>query len=151
MDAHVSWGEFKELAPELAAFGDGRLRLPPAYLATVRRNGAPRVHPVTPIIDVEALFVFMEPTSPKARDLRERSSYALHNGVPDTEGSGGEFFIAGRAFPVTDPRVRATATEAASYEPAVHYVLFELRLTEARSNAYGDVRLPSTRRWSVTR
>src|SRR5918992_547093 len=70
MDAHVSWGEFKELAPELAAFGDGRLRLPPAYLATVRRNGAPRVHPVTPIIDVEALFVFMEPTSPKARDLR---------------------------------------------------------------------------------
>jgi hypothetical protein len=150
MNADVSWGEFKEVEPELAAFGEGRLRLPPAYLATVRKNGAPRVHPVTPIVTGSALFLFMEPTSPKGRDLRERGWYALHNGVPDTEGSGGEFFITGKGFAATDPSVRTLATNAASYEPAEHYILFELRLAAARCNGYGDVPLPTNRRWSVT-
>jgi hypothetical protein len=31
----------------------------------------------------------------------------------------------------------------ASCEPAEQYVLFELRLSEARYNSYGDLRLPS--------
>lgn len=150
MDEHVSWGEFKKLESELAAFGEARLLLPPAYLATVRKSGAPRVHPVTPIISASALFLFMEPTSPKGGDLRERGWYALHNGVPDTEGSGGEFFITGKGFPATDAGVRAMATEAASYEPAEHYILFELGLAAARCNGYGDVALPANRRWSVT-
>lgn len=149
MDAHASWGEFRKLEPELAAFGEGRLGLPPAYLATVRKNGAPRVHPVTPIVTASALFLFMEPTSPKGRDLRERGWYSLHNGVPDTEGSGGEFFITGKGFLVTDPGIRAIATKAASYEPSDDYILFELRLTAARCNGYGDVPLPKNRRWSV--
>ncbi len=145
----LSWGEFAKVEPELAAFGAGRLLIPPAYLATVRRNGAPRVHPVTPIITAEGLFLFMEPTSPKGRDLRERGWYALHNGVPDTNGTGGEFWISGRGFAVGDEGSRTSAAAAASYEPAEHYVLFELKLSEARCNGYGDVPLPSPRQWSV--
>jgi hypothetical protein len=47
----VPWGEFAARAPELAAFGAQRLAAVPAYLATVDDAGAPRVHPVTPIID----------------------------------------------------------------------------------------------------
>jgi hypothetical protein len=31
-----------------------------------------------------------EPTSPKGADLRERGWFALHNGVPDNAGTGGE-------------------------------------------------------------
>ncbi|HUG83202.1 MAG TPA: hypothetical protein VMM13_01490, partial [Euzebya sp.] len=84
------WSDFAAAAPELARFGEERLGAPPAYLATVRSTGAPRVHPVTPIVGAGGLYVFMEPTSPKGTDLRERRWYALHNGVPDTEGSGGE-------------------------------------------------------------
>jgi hypothetical protein len=145
----ITWGEFAQAEPELAAFGAGRLGLPPAYLATVRRGGAPRVHPVTPIISAEGLFLFMEPSSPKGRDLRDRGWYALHNGVPDTEGSGGEFFVSGMGFAVEDPVARAIAALAASYEPAEQYVLFELKLTEARCNGYGDVPLPARRRWSA--
>ena len=79
-----SWGAFESQAPDLAAFGMERLVTAPAYLATLRRGGTPRVHPVAPIIGGGRLFVFMEPTSPKGRDLRERGWYALHNGVPDT-------------------------------------------------------------------
>jgi len=143
----ITWGEFTKAEPELAAFGAGRLGLLPSYLATVRKSGAPRVHPVTPIVTGDGLFLFMEPTSPKGRDLRERGWYALHNGVPDTSGSGGEFFVGGRGFAVEDAASWAMAAEAASYEPAESYVLFELKLGEARCNGYGDVPLPSRRRW----
>jgi len=46
----TSWGEFAE-APELAAFGEERFRaVRLAYLATVRADGSPRVHPFTPIL-----------------------------------------------------------------------------------------------------
>jgi hypothetical protein len=91
--------------------------------------------------------VFMEPTSPKGRDLRERGRYALHNGVPDTEGSGGEFFVSGTGRFVDAAPIRAIAERAASYEPAARYVLFELLLDEARCRGYGDVELPEHRRW----
>jgi hypothetical protein len=144
-----TWDDFARAEPELANFGAGRLGVPPAYLATVRRSGAPRVHPVTPIITAGGLFLFMEPASPKGRDLRERGWYALHNGVPDTDGSGGEFFVSGKGFPVEDAATRGIAAEAASYEPAEEYVLFELKLSEARCRGYGDVSLPARRRWSA--
>lgn len=146
----VTWGEFARAEPELAVFGAGRLRLPPAYLATVRRGGGPRVHPVTPILTEDGLFLFMEPTSPKGRDLRDRRRYALHNGVPDTNGSGGEFSVSGEGFPVEDAAARAAAVQAASYDPAERYILFELRIGEARCNGYGDVPLPDRRRWSAS-
>jgi hypothetical protein len=146
----ASWGEFAAAEPELAAFGAERLLLPPAYLATVRGSGDPRVHPVTPILTADGLYVFMEPTSPKGRDLRERGGFAMHNGVPDDEGTGGEFFLGGRAVPVGDPSIRALVTKAARYEPEPRYVLFELQVTEARCNGYGDVVLPAHRRWPAT-
>ena len=143
----VSWGDFAAAAPELAAFGADKLLASPAYLATVRENGSPRVHPVTPIIGDGQLFVFMEPTSPKGRDLRERGWYALHNGVPDSDGSGGEFSMSGAATFVEDPETREAAIAASSYEPAERYVLFELTVNEARANVYGDVELPNPSRW----
>ncbi|HEX6222184.1 MAG TPA: pyridoxamine 5'-phosphate oxidase [Acidimicrobiia bacterium] len=145
----ISWGEFAELEPELARFGADRLTAAPAYVATARRSGAPRVHPVTPIFTATGLFLFMEPTSPKGKDLRDQGWFALHNGVPDGAGSGGEFWASGRGFAVDDPEVWSHVADSASYEPADRYILFELRLTEARCHGYGDVSLPSTRRWSV--
>jgi hypothetical protein len=138
----VTWAEFEARAADLAAFGRERLSVAPAYLGTIRENGAPRVHPVSPIFGACRLFVFMEPASPKGRDLRARSWYALHNGVPDTVGSGGEFNVWGRGVPVEDPELRAAACEAAAYEPEVRYILFELGVEEARCNGYGDVALP---------
>jgi hypothetical protein len=143
----ISWGEFAARARALAAFGSGRLTAAPAYLATVRADGSPRVHPVTPIFTSDGLFVFMEPTSPKGRDLRDRAWYALHSGVPDSAGSGGEFAVSGDAIAVDDDAQRATVAAAATYEPAERYVLFELRVREARANGYGDVPMPEPRRW----
>lgn len=142
-----NWGAFAASAPELAAFVAERLRAAPSYLATVRASGAPRVHPVTPIVTDDGLYVFMEPTSPKAADLRERGWFALHNGVPDNAGTGGEASLTGTGRSVEDDAVRAAVGAAASYDPADRYVLFELRPTEVRCNGYGDARLPEPRCW----
>jgi hypothetical protein len=142
-----TWGDFAAAEPELAAFVADRLGAAPSYLATVRANGAPRVHPVTPIFTADGLYVFMEPTSPKGTDLRERGHFALHNGVPDNAGTGGEASVTGTGHPVDDPEVRATVVAASTYSPADHYVLFELRPAEVRGNGYGDVELPERRRW----
>ncbi len=149
MGETISWGEFATLEPDLARFGAERLTAAPAYLATIRRSGSPRVHPVTPIFTDAGLFLFMEPTSPKGRDLRERKSFALHNGVPDNAGSGGEFYLAGRGLTVEDVDIWSEVADSAGYEPADRYILFELHLSEARCNGYGDVQLPATRSWSV--
>jgi DNA-binding MurR/RpiR family transcriptional regulator len=145
----AQWQSFAGAVPALAAFGQSCLERPPrvSYLATMGADGLPRVHPVTPILGDGRLFVFMEPASPKGHDLRERLVFALHNGVPDSEGTGGEFFVRGVAEPVDDPALRSVAAGAASYQPAGRYVLFELGVSEARCNAYGDVALPEPRRW----
>jgi hypothetical protein len=145
----ISWREFSTREPDLARFGGDRLTAAPAYLATIRRSGAPRVHPVTPIFAGAGLFLFMEPTSPKRRDLLERGWFALHNGVPDNAGTGGEFWASGLGLAEDDPQLWALVADASGYAPPERYVLFEFQLSEARCHGYGDVPLPSTRRWSV--
>jgi hypothetical protein len=74
---------------------------------------------------------------------------ALHNGVPDANGTGGEFSIRGTAVLVDDADVRAIAAAAAAYEPADRYILFRLTIDEARCGGYGDVELPQPTRWAA--
>ncbi len=143
----VSWGEFATQAPGLAEFGVRRLAVAPAYLATLDRSGAPRVHPVTPIVGDGRLFLFMEPTSPKGADIDRRGVYALHCHVPDMNGTGGEFYVRGRGERIDSAAARSAAVGAASYDPHERYVLFELGVSEARCNGYGDVVLPEPRSW----
>jgi hypothetical protein len=136
----MSWRELVAGNPGLAEYGAARLLdSEVAYLASVRKDGSPRVHPVTPIIGQGRLFVFMEPTSPKGYDLRRDGRYAMHCQVENSEGGKGEFFLSGRARPVNDEATRAIAVEGASYEVAARYVLFELSVAKAMSNVYtGD-------------
>ena len=149
-DLSVPWGAFATQAPALAEFGTQRLAAVPAYLATLDYLSAPRVHPVTPIVGEGRLFLFMEPTSPKGDDIVRRGVYALHCLVADANGTGGEFYIRGRGERIDGPQLRAIAAQAASYTPQDRYVLFELRIAEARSNGYGDVALPEPRSWRAT-
>ncbi|TMB70778.1 MAG: pyridoxamine 5'-phosphate oxidase [Chloroflexi bacterium] len=143
----TSWGQFAEAAPELAAFGEERFRAAEvAYLATVRADGSPRVHPFTPILSDGRLFAFMEPTSPKGHDLRRDPRYSIHSLVTDQQGSDGEFLVSGRATMVDDAKVRTTTAEAAPYDPAERYVLFELSVEEAAATVYEGLE-PVRRRW----
>jgi hypothetical protein len=75
--------------------------------------------------------------------------YALHALVSDDHGTGGEFSVRGLAERIDSASARAVATQAASYTPLDRYVLFELRITEARCKAYGDIELPDPPSWRV--
>lgn len=141
----TSWTEFARQAPELAAFGKARFQSGVAYLGTLRADGSPRVHPVTPIIG-EQLFLFMEPTSPKGKDLQRDARYTLHCSVEDSSGGGGEFYVTGRATLTSDPAIREQAVRASSYAPQDRYILFALSIESAFMNRYVDGQ-PTPRRW----
>jgi hypothetical protein len=143
----VEWSALRNDAPEFEAIGRARLHGRTSYLATSRRgDGAPRVHPVTPGISAGRLFVFMEPTSPKGHDLRVDPRFALHCGVEDSAGGGGEFFVTGTAVLTEDPDLRTEAVEAASYAPADRYILFHLLIDHATLRRYEDGK-PVHQRW----
>lgn len=146
----MSWNELKDNAPELAEFGKSRFASEVAYLATIKKDGSPRVHPVTPILGKDRLFLFMEPTSPKGHVLHRDGRYALHSSVQDSSGEGGEFLITGTARAVDDDETRAAAAQAASYEIVDRYVLFELDIDTAFSTYYDGDAEPVRQRWART-
>ncbi len=77
----VTWKEFAPAEPDLAGAGRALLiqfTVGLAFLATVRRDGAPRLHPVCPVLSGDRLFVLITPESPKRRDLESDGRDALH-------------------------------------------------------------------------
>ncbi len=52
----MSWKAFEEQAPEMAALGIEKLNRKVAYLAILKRDGSPRLHPITPFIGDGMLF-----------------------------------------------------------------------------------------------
>jgi hypothetical protein len=115
------------------------------YLATVRRDGGPRVHPVSPVFADGGLFCFVLP-SPKRRDLERDGRYALH--AYPAERSDDEAYVAGRARSVTDERQRERVAGEHRALPDVDWQLFELDIEVAmvtRRRARG--REPIRRVW----
>src|SRR5690349_3988039 len=141
----ATWKEFAEQAPELAAFGQTRFGSGVAYLGTIRADGGPRVHPVTPIIG-DQLFLFMEPTSPKGKDLQRDPRYTLHCSVANSSGGDGEYYVRGRGTFSQDPLIREQAVHASSYKPADHYIVFVFTVEFAFMNQYVNGN-PTVRRW----
>jgi hypothetical protein len=148
----MSWHLFAAAEPELAAFGKERLHDKVAYLATIRTDGAPRLHPVRPIVTDDRLLIFMEPTSPKGYDLRRDGRYVLHGSVTDPGGEPWElyeFYVDGRAALVADPAIRQSANAATSFPRDAHFILFELSVESAFSTVYGADGQPARRRWQA--
>lgn len=146
--ARSPWRLLDESIPELAEFGRKRLDGKVAYLATIRRDGRPRALPVTPIIGQGHCFVFMEPSSPKIRDLISNGQYCMHCSMSDSSGSSGEFQMSGHAFQVEDPDLRTLAISLSIFKPAERYLLFELDVAEAISVAYRGGR-PFRQKWPL--
>ncbi len=140
------WRDLEAADPESAAFGCQRLDEKLAYLATVRDDAKPRLHPVTPIIGAGHCFLFVEPSTPKAKDLLKSGWYSLHCAMNDSSGSSGEFILNGQVQAVTDSALRALAESISSYRPAARTVLFELAIHEAHAIDYRFGR-PHRRRW----
>ena len=78
-----------------------------AFLATVRADGGPRLHPMCPLVTDDALLGFLQP-SPKRGDLHRDGRYALHAFPPDDNEDA--FYVGGRAVLVDDRTRRRAAT-----------------------------------------
>ncbi|ROT33549.1 pyridoxamine 5'-phosphate oxidase family protein [Micromonospora sp. HM5-17] len=134
----ASWSEFASDEPGLAEtirallqqYGPGL-----GYLATVRADGGPRVHPVSPVITDEGLFCFVV-DSPKRRDLERDGRYALHSFPP--EDSDDEAYLAGRARPVTDQARVARLADSLRAAPHVDWRLFEFSVEVAMVARHGS-------------
>ena len=107
----ATWGEFERAQPGLADAGRALLYqfgVGLAFLATVRRDGGPRVHPMCPLIHDGGLYAFIVP-GPKQADLHRDGLYALHS-FP-CEGNEDAFYCTGRAQAVDDPATRRPLAE----------------------------------------
>jgi hypothetical protein len=98
----VSWLAFRQQEPGMAAPERSLLYqhgVGLAFLATIRPDGRPRVHPMCPLISDDGLFAFIVP-SPKQRDLKRNGAYALHSfPCPTNEDA---FYVTGQAGLVSD-------------------------------------------------
>ncbi len=143
----VTWSAFEDEAGSLGSFGRDRIDRRVSFLATVRADGGPRVHPVTPWIADDRLFVRMYTTSPKAADLERDPRFALHSMMDNDDGIGGEFVVHGRVARVDSPEEIAEAYAAIGGPWTDRtYVLFELGVDEVMATEYeGDD--PVRRRW----
>jgi hypothetical protein len=76
------WIVFKVEAPEVAVKGQELLFrsggcIGVAFLATLGKDGAPRLQPVSLVLSSDRLYVFIPPASPKCRDLQRDGRFAL--------------------------------------------------------------------------
>jgi hypothetical protein len=147
--AVVTWGEFQHSQPDMAKaahallyqFGVGL-----AFLATVRRDGGPRVHPMCPLIHDGGMYAFIVP-GPKQADLHRDGRYSLHS-FP-CEDNEDAFYCTGRVQTVDDPAIRRAlaelfVTERSSPEvlapkPGDHLFSFDLHsCLLTRTTGHGD-------------
>ncbi|TMC00403.1 MAG: hypothetical protein E6J42_00845 [Chloroflexi bacterium] len=132
----ATWGEFARVAPVLAAEGRRlfyQYGVGLGFLATVRADGGPRLHPMCPVIDEGGLYAFIVP-SPKRDDLRRDGRYAMHAFTPEQVDD--EFYVTGRARVVTDS-VRRAALKAAYHAPVPDdHELFEFEIQQCMLAKY---------------
>ncbi len=147
----MSWQALADAAPELAAFGAERIHDQVAYLATLKADASPRLHPVRPVVTVGRLFVFMEATSPKVRDLERDPRCALHaTATSDRSWDLREFGIEGTARRIDDQDGRSTANAGSAFPRDDRFLLYELSIGSAFSTTYGADGRPQRQRWRAT-
>jgi hypothetical protein len=136
----VHWVEFAAAAPDIAEGGRKLIYqhgIGLGYLATVRADGGPRVHPFCPILHEGRLYGLIA-ESPKQRDLVRDGRFAIHT-FPMEEVDD-EFYCTGRAAPCDDAAlveaVRATAV-AAGMTSTGDERCFEFLLESALLATYG--------------
>lgn len=128
-----TWGNFAANEPELAKTGVQLLfqsRIGLAFLATLRKDGSPRLHPVSLVISNGHLYVLIPPKSPKCADLIRDGRYAMQ-AFPSPAENGQEFYIAGRAEVIRDPAIRQAVIDETQIHAQESEVLFDLLLDRA--------------------
>ena len=126
-----SWAEFKHENPELAMIGrrllfQSRPKVGYAFLATLRKDGAPRLHPVSIVLSNDHIYVLIPPSSPKCSDLLHDGRFALQAFPPPKNEQNEEFYLSGVAESIQDPSTRQVFITDTEVQVEECEVLFEL-------------------------
>ena len=144
----VTWKEFAAGAPELAEAGRSLLfrfgGVGLAFLATVRKDGAPRLHPVCPVLSSDRLFVMITLESPKRDDLARDGRYALQT-FPQPKPGSDEFYVTGKAVLIDDAATRAAVLRDAKHMADASEIVFELRIDRVMHTRWEHVLTPQMR------
>ena len=139
----ATWAEFDRAEPEMASFGREKFEGQVVFHATLRVDGAPRLHPVSPWFGAGLLAVAFRARSPKVDEILRDGRYAMHSLMDNNEGEGGEFLVRGWMEQVAADHPVANARPYTASYPLAHYVC---SIEEAVVTTYdGDT--PVYRRW----
>ena len=126
----ASWSQVEAETPDLSALAREYLGAHKHLtLATLRKDGSPRISGVEIEMSRGEVWVGSMPGGVKARDLQRDPRYAVHSGSSDPDaGWTGDAKLAGRAEEVHDDALkREIAGEGA---PAGPFHLFRCDITE---------------------
>lgn len=137
------WADLEAAAPELAARGRELIdRFRFVYIATLRRDGSPRISAVEARIAGGELAMSMIPGTFKARDLLRDARLAVNVPLEHPDDPNEEFKLRGRALEVRDTELKeavATAIEDTSgWRPPPDWHVFSVDISHAASIVWSE-------------
>ncbi|MEU8527305.1 pyridoxamine 5'-phosphate oxidase family protein [Streptomyces sp. NPDC048629] len=126
----TTWADFQQAEPDLAATVRERFgKYTHHVLATLRKDGSPRLTGLEAKFPLDELVLTMMPDSRKAQDLlRDPRFSLLANPGGGAEMGGGDVRVSGRAIEATDQETLDRFAKAIGAPLPFH--LFRLDLTE---------------------
>jgi hypothetical protein len=120
-------------------------------VATVRRDGTPRLSPVEPLLLSGDLWLSMLWQSRKAADLLVDDRVLVHSIVTGPDGGDGEIKVRGRAVPVDDLDLRlryCDAVQSLGWRPVEPYFhLFVVDIADVTAIRYAKSGDQHVTRW----
>lgn len=146
----ATWQRFDEEAPRLAALVLARFTTQRHHvLATLRKDGSPRVSGTEIRLRDGELTLGSMPDALKAHDLRRDGRFALHAHPGDGSMDGGDAKVAGLAVEITDPAELRAFEEPGRPPGPFHAFRLDLREAVLTEIEGGDHLL--IRRWTPGR
>jgi hypothetical protein len=150
----VTWKQYSVSNPALAAKGESLLfqfGVGLAFMATIRADGAPRLHPLCPVLSNGGLYVLIAPNSPKRWDLLRDGRYALQT-FPEARKDSDEYYLSDQAMLVEEPSVFKEVLEDAKHFASKDEILFELMVDRVMHTVWEGFGTPEFRpvhtKWS---
>jgi Pyridoxamine 5'-phosphate oxidase len=149
----MNWRDLESAAPEIAHLGRQRLeQARVALLATLCKDGSPRISPVEPYLTQGHLIFGAMSWSLKTRDLLRDPRCVLHSAVTGPDSGEGELKLYGRATEA-DEEIRNGCREGWWLErPPDAATVFALRIEQATFISWDAEQGQMTvRQWSPLR
>ena len=131
----TSWNDVVVAAPELAERVRARFETTGlGYLATLRKDGSPRISGLEPLFWDGHLWFGMMPDSLKQADVERDPRFSLHAANVDKQIADGDARVSGCVVPVTDRELfkafKAAFHDATGVEVPGEFPLYTVDITE---------------------